>query len=253
MGFFSKKSDVEQYNDVVTKMKKKLEIAQKITELNLEKIYDLEKKRELEKHEKNKIKINKKIETITEELDVMKQEMIKAIVQSMELFEMEDDDGTTLTQEKLEQKKLNEIIGYLQVITIEMEKITWKKHVKHANNHATENNVENATKTKKEQHYHKENDNGEKEMINNKQNELYIPTWQKILNRILNNKKIYASQISKKENMTLAHINKEIKKLENKNYIHREQKGIKKEIQLTRKGMNIAICCEQIIETQKWK
>lgn len=124
MGFFSKKSDVEQYNDVVTKMKKKLEIAQKITELNLEKIYDLEKKRELEKHEKNKIKINKKIETITEELDVMKQEMIKAIVQSMELFEMEDDDGTTLTQEKLEQKKLNEIIGYLQIITIEMEKIT---------------------------------------------------------------------------------------------------------------------------------
>jgi predicted transcriptional regulator len=81
---------------------------------------------------------------------------------------------------------------------------------------------------------------------------MLFPKWQKIIvhiySKVINDKKTFISQIAKETDVTFSHVNKIILGMIGLELVHTEPKGRMNYVQLTKKGLDVAMLVDSIME-----
>lgn len=112
------------FNRQHKRARKRLELIKNILPVANNKLAEMHAQRAIEQNEKKQRKYDKEIERLQNLLLSYKKGCIESIVAASELFEIEDETGTTVTREYLETLSIEELLEQLETINNALAKIT---------------------------------------------------------------------------------------------------------------------------------
>lgn len=122
MGFFTKKTEQQQMQEINQKLQKKRQAIHNIIHKHLIEIAELQIGIDTTNEQPND-RTQKKIQKLQEKLEELKKQMINCIKESEEAFIIEDDNGQPITQEQLQKMPVTQVEEYFIEIINELERI----------------------------------------------------------------------------------------------------------------------------------